>query len=198
MSVAYLPPMTSGGARPGDSLLMEAVAAGPAYARSRAASRWHLVRSAIDRLWEYDGEIHRSFHYWCGTFVSGRRAITADTPPAGEPVCGTCYGRREGADPDRPDLLFSPRIQPPKLCPGSRTRWYTETAAWNRGVCLACGEPVKLRASGGPYNPCWGAQNHAPGPGLVAGCEFHGWRELVLATSHDGPVVVCRCRTKES
>lgn len=197
MTVTYLPPMSSGGAQPGDSLLMEAVASGPAYARSRAASRWHLVRSAIDRICPWgDGEITRSFHYWCGTFVSGKKALTVDAPPPDEPVCGTCFGRREGADPERPDLLFSPRVQPPRRCPGSQTRWVTETS-WNRGVCLACHEPVKLRAFGGVYNTNWGAQNHPPGPGLVAGCEFHGWRALVLATSHDGPVVVCRCRTKE-
>lgn len=198
MTVTYLPPMTYGGARPGDALLMEAVTEGPAYARSRAASRWHLVRSAVDRL-RHDGEIVRSFHYWCGTFVSGLRAITTDQLPAADPVCGTCYGREAGYDPERPDLLFTPRVGRPTKCPGSRTSWYRETTAWNRGVCLACHEPVKLRAFGGPYNSSWGVQNHRPGPGLVTGCPFHGWRELTLATAPHGdqPVVVCRCRIKE-
>lgn len=199
MTVAYLPPMTYSGAHVGESLLMEAVESGPAYARSRRSTRWHLVRSAVDELRAYDGEIHRSIHYWCGASTFGDRALTADAPPTGEPVCGTCYGRREGADPDRPDLLFSPRLmRTPKVCPGSQTHWYTETTGHNRGICWACGEHVKIRGFGGTYNWQWGVQRHPPGPGLIAGCEFHGWRHLVQATSSSGPVVVCACRTKES
>lgn len=198
MTVTYLPPMTRSTARPGDSLLREAVKEGPGYGRGPRSSRWHLVRSAVDRIHARDGDIRRTYMYWCGQTADGFDTLTADAAPEGEPVCGTCYGRREGHDPDRPDLLFTPMIHPPRLCPGSQTGMYTETA-WSRGVCLVCGEPVKLRGFGQWYGGSahYGAQKHGPGPGLIEPCEFHGWREIVTCLSGDDTVAACRCKTVE-
>ena len=195
MTVAYLPPVSRSHAHVGDALTREAVLEGPPLARTRAASRWHLVRSAYDFL-DHHGEIRRITSYWCGA-SAGRSPVFVEEAPPGEPICGTCWGRREGFNPDNPDLLFTPHLNPPKLCPGSTTMWVTETA-WNRGICLVCDEPVKLRASGGPYSSRYGAQRHAPGPRLIEGCEFHAWRELTLARGPDDkPTVACRCKCIE-
>ena len=190
----YIAPLTGAPAEPGDALLMEARTEGPAFVRSRASSRWHIVRSAVDRLRPWDDDISTVFHYWCGPSTFSGRALTADEVPDGEPLCGTCYGRAEGAD-DRPDLIFEPQgHKPPRTCPGSQTRW-VDLTAHNRGVCLVCAAGVKMRGFGGAYRWDWGAQRHEPGPGLVDPCEFHGWRQLVLTTES---TVVCRCKTQET
>lgn len=190
----YLPPLTGAPADLGDSLLMEAHTSGPAFVRSRAAGRWHIVRSAVSRMVPWDDEICTTWHYWCGPFASsGKGALLVDTVPDGEPLCGTCYGRAEGAD-ERSDLLFEPRIAtPPKLCPGSQTMWVNETAR-NAGFCLVCGDGVKLRGFGGAYAWNYGIQRHQPGPDLVPPCEFHAWRQLTLTVDR---VVACRCKCKE-
>jgi hypothetical protein len=79
--------------------------------------------------------------------------------------------RREGVSADNPDLLFTPwALIAPKVCPGY--------GGWN---------------SGGH-----GPQSHAPGEGLVSGCEFHGWRYLVKALDAEDRIAVgCRCKTIE-
>ena len=196
MSVAYLPPVSNSHANVGDSLLREAHTSGPAYARSRIATRWHMIRSAVSWIpsWTDDADLRTTYYYWCGQFAFGDRAMIRDALPAKEPLCGTCYGRSRGADPDDSDLLFSPRgLIPPKICPGTRTMWCDETA-WNRGNCLVCGEHVKIGASGGPYNSHWGMRSHAPGPALINGCEFHGWKQLALTIDRR---VACRCKCVE-
>ena len=192
----YIPPISNGSATPGEALLQEARTEGPAFVRSsRGSGRWHIVRSAVDRLdvWR-DLEIRTTYHHWCGSVSYSFRALTAEVVPDGEPLCGTCYGRAEGAD-DRPDLVFEPQgHKPPKTCPGSQTRW-VDLREHNRGVCLVCAAGVKMRGFGGAYQWDWGAQKHEPGPGLVDPCEFHGWRQLTLTTDR---TVVCRCKTKEA
>lgn len=192
MSTAYLPPISRSAARLGASLLREAHQSGPTYARSRLATRWHMVRSAVSWIadWANDDTIRITYHYWCGPWAR-EDALLADDLPRNEPLCGTCYGRSRGADPDDADLVFSPlALVPPRICPATKTVLAKETA-YNRGVCLVCGERVKLGSSGGPYNPHWGIRSHVPGPGLVDGCEFHAWRELVR-TSDDQ--IACRCK----
>lgn len=205
MAVTYLPPITRSSAELGASLLMEAVESGPAYARSgRYSTRWHIVRSAVDRIAEWrNGEIERTFTFWCGPVAHGFRTITTDEVPEGEPLCGTCYGRREGYDPDRPELLFTPVTHArPRVCPGSHSGFYADGDRYNRGTCLVCAEPVKLRACGGRWYGganSWGPQLHGPGPGLIEPCEFHGWRELTKATDSNGQAVVaCRCKCVEA
>ena len=150
MTVTYLPPITAAALNSAHLYSTEAVESGPAYARSgRYSTRWHIVRSAVDRIVEWrDGEIERTFTYWCGPVAHGFRTITTDEVPDGEPLCGTCYGRREGYDPDRPELLFTPVTHArPRVCPGSHSGFYGGDR-FNRGTCLVCAEPVKLRAWG--------------------------------------------------
>jgi hypothetical protein len=205
--VRYEPPLTGSSAHHGESLLAEAVLEGPPYIRTRAAGRWHRVRSSSLRIYEWDPDVIRQhWHYWCGPMVGTRSQsgppLLTDQPPAGAPRCGTCEGRYAGAtDHGDPDWLFTPRgLTPPRVCPAAKTMWVTEDPTnFRRGTCLACGERVKLGAYGSWYASDWGVRSHAPGPGLIPGCEFHGWRELTIARGLDGkPAVACRCQTVPS
>jgi hypothetical protein len=101
---------------------------------------------------------------------------------------------------DNPDLLFTPRqiVAAPKSCPGSRSRLYADTEAYNYGVCLVCRDRTKLRATGGPYRSDVGLITHAPGPGLIEACQFHGWRDLTVALdADDNPIAACICKCME-
>lgn len=204
MTVTYLPPLSRSGARPGESLLVEPITEGPAYLRGPRMGRWHRIRSAVLRLSQYDGELHESYALWCGQHAGTGRSKTGGDPiltdnvPTGEPSCGTCEGRAIGADPERPDWLYSPEnLQAPARCPGSSTLLVVEDQDhWRHATCLVCGDIVRMRARGGALNGHWDAENHQPGPGLIPGCPFHAWRELVRATTRDGdPVAACRCQT---
>ena len=165
--------------------------------------RWHRIRSGVLRLSEWDGELFESYTLWCGQHAGTKRSkagtpIFTDDVPVGEPSCGTCEGRAIGADPERPDWLFQPeRLAAPARCPGSSTVLVVEDQGhWRHATCLVCGDIVRMRGRGGPYASRWDAENHPPGPGLIAGCPFHAWRELTLARTEDGdPVAACRCQT---
>ncbi|MFE7954426.1 hypothetical protein [Streptomyces sp. NPDC057413] len=192
VTVLLLPPVTSA---PPDYLAgAEALLEGPRFVRTRGMSRWHRPRSGV-RYPE-----RTVFDLWCGYAVGGSdRAsayITADEPPAGEPVCATCEGRAAGAgqeqtSPTGRQLLFSPRhIDPPKTCPGSRSSdLFTELPGGRAGLCLACGDVQPLRAMGGPYNPRYAIVQHPTGRGLVPPCPFHRWRQL---TARNGRAL-CAC-----
>lgn len=172
-----------------DRVLMEAIQRGPAYARSRAAGRWHRVRYATRRLCEWGEDLVDTYHYWCGPFT--QRPILTDIPPAGEPLCGTCEGRFRGAS-RTDDWLFLPSTaRIPKRCPGSRTdTLYADIPGSHRVFrCLVCGDLVGGRYAGGPYSGRWGLVNHPPGAGLVRPCDIHGWLALMKA----GGTVRCRC-----
>lgn len=197
MPVALLPPITS--SAPWQipekrTPLTEA----PRYARTRGQSRWHRIRSGMQ--WEGGS---RSYNLWCGTSVSDRNVkagppLLVDDLPAGDEVCGTCAGRALGAGQDEtppglPPLRFDPRwINPPSVCPGSGDSglWVSVPDSWNVVRCLVCGLLVSGRASGGAYNPRWGAVKHAPGGGLVQPCPFHAWNYL---RRRDGEQVGCGC-----
>lgn len=189
MTVALLPPTTHSSV----SLGIEALAEGPRFVRTRGMSRWHRPRSGT--LSPAD---HVFYGCWCGYGVGGsERAgafLTADEPPAGELVCGTCEGRAAGAGQDdsptgRP-LLFTPRdVTPPKTCPASRSSLFEEMPGGRVGRCLACGDMQPLRAMGGPYNPRYAIVQHPTGQALVEPCPFHRWRRLAAL---DGRVV-CGC-----
>lgn len=197
MSVTYLPPRTNSVARTGESLLREVVHEGPAYARSgNRSTRWHLIRSAEDHIFEGgDGEIWRTMTFWCGPM--SRNVITADEPPENEPVCGTCFGRREGWQRNH-GLLFTPHgIEAPKVCPASRHMALAVDVGDGYYRCLACGCTVRGWTFGSPYCPDYGLRTHAPGSGLVEPCPWHAWRDLVKADGPDGPVAACRCLTIE-
>lgn len=198
MTVAYAPPLT-GGYAPSSHLglneLKEAILEGPAYGRTRAATRWHRIRWAYNVLREdLAGKLSlrtiRSF--WCGQ-SAGHEPILTDTPPVEDLLCGTCEGRYAGWARER-NWLFTPRdIARPKLCPGSQTMLVAEDPErWNRATCLVCGDQIKMRAFGGShyYTGSWGAQRHEPGPALIDPCLFHAWRDLTRTT--DGRVS-CRC-----
>lgn len=189
MSVPLEPPLTRSTVVGHAITWGQPLTTGPRYVRTPGMSRWHRPRHGV----RYPRGV--SYGLWCGQAArDDGRLLTADQPPAGDAVCGTCEGRAIGAGQDtqpdgRPPLLFSPaRLVPPKKCPGSRTVW-CEELAWNVGRCLACGAICPMRSSGGPYNPRWGLTTHPPGPDLVAGCPFHAWRELGV---QDGRVS-CRC-----
>lgn len=184
MSVTLLPPLTRSGPWQGP-VRGEALTEGPGYARTRAMSRWHRVRSATRH--SLDGEpLHTSFHVWCGQSVTSTRAVITDTPADGVPVCGTCEGRAEGYNPDRPDLLFTPEgLRIPAKCPNRVLHTAVNPSV---GRCLACGELAPLRWWG------WNATSpklspHAP-LNLVPGCPFHAWRYLA---EHEG-TARCRCQ----
>ena len=171
---------------------VEVVAEGPAYVRSRAATRWHRVRSSTRALREWDyPQVHEVFHHWCGTVSFGTRAILSDDPPADEYRCGTCEGRAAGAERAH-QWRFDPSTEePPKRCPGSRSDvLYEDVGNLRRAfTCLVCREIVGGRYAGGPYSGRWGLVSHTPGPGLVSPCPIHGWKRLVAA----GGRAVCEC-----
>lgn len=165
---------------------------GPRFARTRGMGRWHRLRSGYV-LGGRDTEV---WSFWCGQASWSDRAAGVDVIPDGLPVCGTCEGRAEGADESVTSLLFEPdRLTPPRVCPGSGdTGYHLDTRLWVEvagrvGRCLVCQQLTPTRFGGGPYNPWEGLQQHAPGAGLVAGCPFHAWKELV----RDGDRVICRC-----
>lgn len=180
MTVTLFPPYTTGLGRPAGEPLTD----GPEFVRTRAMSRWHRPRSGVAHA---DGR--RSYHVWCGQLVHGmhRQAayLACDVrPDDGLPVCGTCDGRAAGAGqipgPDGRAVLFSPRGQtPPRWCPGSRSdRLFTALPGGSVGRCLACGDHHSLRAMGGPYASRCAIVQHPPGPGLLAPCPWHAWRQF--------------------
>lgn len=196
MPVALLPPLTSSGPssrRPGMTPLVEA----ERYARTRAMSRWHRVRSGVE---SENGD--RTLNLWCGTIIwtrsekNGPPLLTDDIHPD-DPVCAVCAGKALGAGQDElpagmPRLRFDPRwLTPPSVCPGSGDSglWVEVPNSRNVVRCLACGDLVSGRASGGAYNPRWGAVRHAPGVSLVEPCAFHAWNHLV----RNGERVLCAC-----
>jgi hypothetical protein len=195
MPVALLPPITGSGPSsvPGVPLIES-----ERYARTRAMSRWHRIRSGYEKP---DG--NRTLNLWCGTFIwtlseKAGPPLLVDDLPDGEPACAVCVGKALGAGQDEtpagmPLLRFDPRwLTPPPLCPGSG-----DSGLWvdlarpsqNVVVCLACGDVVAGRACGSPYNPKWGATRHAPGEHLVEPCPFHAWNHLVRR----GDAVGCAC-----
>lgn len=191
MTVAYAPPLTGAPAEYGQSLTHEAVTSGPAYIRTRTMTRWHRIRWSYLRL-NHDGGITQVWSFWCGqTTFSRRNPLTADEPVAGEPRCGTCEGRAIGANPERPEWLFTPwTLERPDLCPGSRTRFADPRPGTRVTECFTCGSIEPVRACGGPWTPTWQLAAHPPGPGLVEPCDFHGWRGLMRVREQ----TVCRCR----
>lgn len=200
--VELLPPLTGSFGR------IEALPLrlGPRFVRTVDMGRWHRVRSGI----RFERWGHTSWTLWCGQHATqgGRRGdcLSASEPFDGAPVCGTCEGRAIGAGQiPRPggmdELVFSPRrLDPPPRCPGSRAErlWEPIPDGLNVGRCLACGLIAAVRASGGPYNTRVGLVVHAPGPGLVPGCPFHGWANLARRGSPDGPVARCGCNEEAS
>jgi hypothetical protein len=196
MTVAYAPPLTTAPARYGEVLTHEAVREGPSHIRTRNATRWHRIRSSYRRL-EDDPSITQRWSFWCGQATGTYRSpILTDTPPAGEPLCGTCEGRAVGADPSRPEWLFTPwDLTRPDVCPGSRTRLIAEPVSPGQRVatCGMCQSVEPLRSWGSWHSPNWGLAAHPPADGLIGPCEFHGWREVVLV---DGQAA-CRCHCVE-
>lgn len=203
MSVTYEPPLTRSGARIGESLLREVIESGPAYVRTRGMGRWHRVRSGQRVLREWSGELVETYQTWCGQIAGSNHrsgpALLTDEPPSDDPLCGTCEGRFIGARTEDRWLFQPRRLDPPKRCPGSHTMLVREDQGrYNRATCLVCGDVVKMGAHGGPYATRWDARVHEPGPGLIAGCPWHAWRELTLARDENGEqVAACRCQTVE-
>lgn len=189
------PPVTGSTGGPRD---VEALLEGPCWVRSRNGTRWHRPRSGVvypAACWS--PEPYTAWSLWCGQSAFDHRVIGRDEiPDDGVPCCGTCEGRAVGAgypallgDPLAP-TIFSPHgLTPPKRCPGSRS--WPHQRQGRIGTCDVCGETLALRGGGGAYAPTDGLVNHAPGPGLVMGCEFHAWRRLVIRESDAR--VVCRC-----
>ena len=192
MPVALLPPLTSSGPssrRPGVMPLAEC----ERYARTKAMSRFHRVRSGV-----VTAEGVRTLYLWCGSFVfEGNGGVLLADTAGDDSVCAVCEGKALGAGQDElpagmPRLRYDPRwLTPPALCPGSGDSglWVEVPNSRNIVRCLACGDLVSGRASGGPYNPRWGAVKHSPGVSLVEPCAFHAWNHLV----RDGERVLCEC-----
>jgi hypothetical protein len=144
------------------------------------------VRSAYQHIVE-GRPLHTSFLAWCGQTLSSNSCRTLDVPDDGAPVCGTCEGRAEGHNPQRPELLFTPStLATPRFCPN---RTLFADAGSNVGRCLACGELAPVKVYGWNGRPK--LQVHVP-LDLVEGCSFHAWRYLVEA----GDSAVCRCRSR--
>jgi len=156
-------------------------------------TRMHRARTVLERV----GGTGVVTHLWCGShrYDPPTALVTeADT------ICGTCEGRAIGAGQPstlelltRPHevspLLFSPRVASPgKTCPGVGT----VLGDPDRRLCFVCGESVKFRGMGGPWRSRYCLESHAPGPGLIAPCVWHGWSSLVMR----GSDVVCACATE--
>jgi hypothetical protein len=190
MTVALLPPATYSAV----DLTVQALTEGPTLVRTRGMSRWHRPRSGC--LYPGDRTVYSA---WCGYGIGGSdRAggiLTAEEPPPGEPVCGTCEGRAAGAgqlaSPTGRPLRYDPRdITPPRYCPGSRRALYLELPGGRVGQCLACGNAEPIRAMGGPYDSRAALVQHEPGGNLVQPCPFHRWRHPARGT--DGHLY-CTC-----
>jgi hypothetical protein len=141
----------------------------PKFARTSAATYWHIPRSAE----RHDGRL--SVRCWCGVSFHGQKPILlTDVEPA-ENVCGTCSGRWEGVQGAGP-LIFTPRddFAIPTWCPS--------TDCDDRGDCVACGHSVRVSWFGG-------VGRHRPGEffaELCRPCPDHGWRN---AGTRNGRVV---------
>ncbi len=149
------------------------------------------------------------YHLWCGQSASTGRSPRQGAAPGlltinrlptdGAPVCGTCEGRAVGAGHPAAAiagqtraLLFEPRRLELRVCPGYLFAEYRVTRYRLRCTCLICGV-TDLRLTGGSRGYGWTpvrAAPHEPGPGLVPGCPFHAWRQLVL---DDSGRVGCSC-----
>lgn len=207
MSVPLEPPLTRGGAYGYQDKV--ALTEGPRYARTSRMGRWHRIRSGTRHGALRDGRkvlvpAREVWHLWCGQTATSLRAILCDVlPDDGAPVCGTCEGRALGAghDPgavtvEGRTLRFDPlRLTPPTRCPGSHDYRLMQDINHRVGRCLVCQELMPIRNLGSPYNPTVGLTNHPPGPGLVPGCPFHAWRELI--PTDDGSRARCACQTEE-
>ena len=155
----------------------------PAFFRTAQGTYWHRPRSATSQLYGW------CFTAWCGATTRGEATWT-DTPNSD--VCGTCQGRRDGADPTTSGTIFTPRgTHPPARCPGSDRFDNAYTPAGHRVArCLVCHELVPLRTKGGPYDPREGLAAHPPGEGISnTRCGIHGWSDLTIR----GGRVECRC-----
>lgn len=198
MPVALLPPVTSSGAwSPPGMPKRIPLTESQRYARCRAMSRWHRVRSG------YQAGDHPTYHLWCGTSVTTSPQAKAGPPllvddlPVGDEACAVCVGKALGAGQDEtpdgmPPLRYDPRwLTPPSVCPGSGPSGLFVEVPNSRNVvqCLACGLLISGRAMGSPYNPSYGAVKHAPGDGLVNPCPLHAWNQLTLR----GDSVGCAC-----
>lgn len=196
MPVALMPPITSGHTRPVGAVPLNRAAR---YVRGPGHSRWHRPRSAYR---EQGGGTVMTL--WCGQSafdgLHGRPALLRRDRVDGRlPVCGTCEGRALGAGQDDvpadlPELVFAPRwFTRPRLCPGSgsdRLIGDPPVSAQGIGLCLACGDLIKIRAVGSPYHPGYGLQRHPPGPNLVAPCPWHAWHHIDRVA---GGRAGCRC-----
>lgn len=191
MTVSLLPPVTMMDARYLEGA--EALEEGPRFVRTLGMSRWHRPRSGV--RW---GSGRLVYTLWCVGHVQGG-FLSCDQVPAGDLVCGMCDGKAVGAgqETDGPpgrELLFQPRhITPPTNCPASRKEMFAELPGGRAGRCLACSDVHPLRVMGGPYNARYAIVQHSPGPGLVAPCPFHRWRQLV---ARDGRAI-CSCGREE-
>ncbi len=183
MTVPLLPPLTRSGAWSGFDW-GEPLSESPGYVRTRNMSRWHRVRSAVQHRRD-DQPAHISYQAWCGQQLYSSSCRAVDAPDDGAPVCGTCEGRAEGHNPQRPGLLFSPAtLTPPLWCPSRLL--YTQEGP-NVGRCVLCAELVPIRVWGWNGRPK--ITRHLA-KDLVPGCAFHAWREM---TAMDG-VAACRCQ----
>lgn len=196
MTVVLEPPLTRSAAwRVPGRTPPAALAVAPRYLRTRTMGRWHRPRSGT----HHPDTGRDSYLLWCGQTLGWQEILSAEAVPDGEMACGTCEGRAIGAGqddwpgPGGPELLFEPRrLTPPRHCPGSRSEHLYEVISQHRDIlrCLACREIVKGRGYGWRYGP----ENHEPGAGLVPGCPFHAWQDLVIA----GGQAICACKAGET
>ncbi|MFF1792633.1 hypothetical protein ACFVXQ_00070 [Kitasatospora sp. NPDC058263] len=189
MTVQLFPPVSSLGMHGPDA---EPLADGPRYVKTDRMTRWHRVRSGV----RY-GDGRTVYQLWCVGAVFDDRFFSKDSLPADALVCGPCDGRavgsgQEPAGPTGRSLVFRPRdVQPPAVCPGSRTERLTQAIPPGTvGRCLACADLHPVRAMGGPYNPRAAIVQHSPGGRLAAPCPFHRWK--YLQASADGGLA-CSC-----
>jgi hypothetical protein len=207
--VALIPPAESGYFS-SQQRQADVVMEGPVFARTRASSRWHRVRSGM----RHHALIHEgrellpdriAWHLWCSSgSVSSDRGLTLDVlPDDGVPVCGPCEGKATGAGyPSGAiavqmanGLIFQPRsVKVPRVCPGSgrggESLWVRLPGGDHRvGTCLVCLTVVPIRSGGGAYQGYTGPASHPPGADLIPRCPLHQWRSLTVV----GGVAMCRC-----
>jgi hypothetical protein len=160
----------------------EPMANGPAFVRSAGGARWHRPRSGI----QYG--VRTCYHYWCGASANYYPGIglQVDEIRPDEDLCATCDGRYQAQQDNR--LRFDPiAALPPRKCPASHDSCWVPQGDCRRFDCPVCGEPVGARGS---WRDMPRVRAHAPGPGLVDPCRFHGWFHLTFGPDRS---VVCAC-----
>lgn len=142
----------------------------------------HQVRSARQHFGPGGAVGRISAQAWCGQLFHMHRADWL-TETGDRVLCGTCFGRDAGVDPDQPGIAFRPTKHLVEIrrvhCPGPRQRMFADLE-YPTCLCVLCGH----------LGRSWGESMtaHPPHRGRAAvWCPTCGWEHLHL----DGLTIRC-------